>query len=145
MENQKKVIFIVDDSIVNLTVGESALSDFYDVFTLNSGERLFKILQKITPDLILLDIEMPVLDGHEILRRLKANPETTDIPVIFLTGLSDEQTENIGLSLGAADYISKPFSPPLLLKRIENQILIQSQKRKLEYYESKFSNQKPNS
>ncbi|MCL2201904.1 MAG: response regulator, partial [Oscillospiraceae bacterium] len=76
-------------------------------------------LEKQVPDLILLDVEMPGMDGYEVLARLKANKATEHIPVIFLTALSSDDTELKGLSKGAVDYITKPFSPPLLLKRIE--------------------------
>jgi len=91
------------------------------------------MLKKIIPDLILLDIEMPEMDGYEVIKNLKsdANPLISDIPVIFLTSLDNEDTEYHGLSLGALDYIAKPFSPPLLLKRLELHLLLQTQKREL--------------
>ena len=133
MGSSKKTIFLVDDSITNLIVGENILSDTYNVVTLNLGRRVFDMLKKITPDLILLDIEMPEMDGYEVIKRLKADPETAQIPVIFLTGLDDDETEYEGLSLGAIDYIAKPFSPPLLLKRIEVHLLVEAQKQDLLY------------
>ncbi|MDR2183084.1 MAG: response regulator [Clostridiales bacterium] len=128
---EKQTIILVDDNLTNLIIGENVLSDVYNVITLNSGIRLFVMLTKIIPDLILLDIEMPDIDGYDVIRLLKANPKTADVPVIFLTSLSDEGTEYHGLSLGAIDYIAKPFSPPLLLKRIELHLLLQAQKREL--------------
>ena len=133
VNNKKQTIILVDDNLTNLMIGENVLSDVYNVITLNSGLRLFPMLDKIEPDLILLDIEMPDMDGYEVIKRLKADPETAYIPVIFLTSLDNEDTEYHGLSLGAIDYIAKPFSPPLLLKRIEAHLLLQTQKRELIY------------
>ena len=127
-------IFIVDDDITNLTVGADALSDFYNVFTFNSGRLLLKRLERQIPDLILLDVEMPEMNGYEVIRQIKLKDETCDIPVIFLTSRSDGESELEGLSLGAIDYISKPFSPPLLRKRIEVHLLIESQKKELQNF-----------
>ncbi|MDR2578749.1 MAG: response regulator [Chitinispirillales bacterium] len=131
---KRKTIFMVDDNLTNLTVGKSALLGRYKVFTIPSGKKLFEMLNKTTPDMILLDIEMPDMNGYEIIRELKANIETAHIPVIFLTARSDSGSELEGLSLGAIDYISKPFSPPLLLKRIEVHMLVEEQKKELENY-----------
>jgi putative two-component system response regulator len=88
----------------------------------------------VTPDLILLDIEMPGMNGYEAAKKLKADKRTMNIPLIFLTSRTDPGSELEGLSLGAIDYISKPFSPPLLLKRLENHLLIQSQQMALKDY-----------
>ena len=133
MENKikQKTIFLVDDATSNLKIGSDLLSEFYTVFTLDSGKRLFKIIQKITPDLILLDINMPEMDGYEVLRRIKASPETSSIPVIFLTAYDDDENEVKGFEMGAVDYITKPFSAPRLLKRIETQLLMEEQRREL--------------
>ncbi|MCL2616994.1 MAG: response regulator, partial [Defluviitaleaceae bacterium] len=114
MENRKKIIFIVDDNKSNLTVGSEALSGQYTVFTLDSGARMLKMLEKLVPDLILLDVEMPEMNGYEALEHIKRDSRFEQIPVIFLTALSSTETELRGLSLGAVDYIIKPFSPPLL-------------------------------
>ena len=131
MNTGRKTIFLVDDDITNLTMGKSVLSDIYNVFTINSCSRLMKMLEKRIPDLILLDIEMPEVNGYETLVLLKSSETTKEIPVIFLTAQSDRENELKGLSLGAIDYIAKPFSPPLLLKRIEVHLLIESQKKEL--------------
>ena len=131
MEANRKVIFLVDDNPVNLLVGSDALRGQFDVLTLNSGPRLLKVLEKNIPDLILLDIEMPEMNGYEVIKQLKGKPETSDIPVIFLTAKNDNENELEGLSLGAIDYITKPFSPPLLQKRIEVHLLVESQKKEL--------------
>lgn len=131
--NRKKII-LADDKITNLTVGRNALAEKYDVFTVPSGEKLLLLLQKITPDMILLDIEMPEMSGYEVIKIIKSNPETAHIPVIFLTAKIDAGSELEGLSLGAVDYICKPFSPPLLLKRIEVHLLVEEQKKDLQNY-----------
>jgi putative two-component system response regulator len=127
MENtdvNKKVILLVDDNVTNLKVGKEILKDKYTTFTVPSAETMFELLENVRPDMILLDIEMPGMDGFEALKKLKAAPEYAEIPVIFLTAKSGENDEWEGLRLGAIDYISKPFSPSLLLLRIKNHMLI---------------------
>jgi putative two-component system response regulator len=131
MEKKRQVVMLVDDNPSNLTTGKNLLKDNYDVFTIPSGEKLFSVLEKVKPDLILLDIEMPGMNGYEVLKTLKIQAETADIPIIFLTSFSDPGSELEGLSLGAVDYVSKPFSPPLLIKRIENHLLMAVQKKAL--------------
>jgi putative two-component system response regulator len=132
MEEEHIVIMIVDDNITNLKISKSVLRDKYDVFTAPSARKMFELLEHNRPSLILLDINMPEMDGYEAIRRLKKTPPYQDIPVIFLTGNSDPASELEGLNLGAVDYITKPFSPPLLRKRIEVHLLTESQKKKLE-------------
>ena len=117
-------IILVDDVMANLDQGRNVLKTFYEVFPAPSAAKLFEILENVIPDLILLDIEMPEMNGYEVIRKLKADKRFADIPVIFLTALSDVSNEREGFDLGAVDYVSKPFSPPLLLRRIENQLLI---------------------
>ena len=134
MNKKRKTVFLVDDSVTYLTLGNNALSEAYTIHTVNSGARMFKLLEKVRPDLIILDIEMPEMDGYEAMERLKKNPSTADIPVIFLTSHDDEEKELQGFSMGAVDYITKPFSAPLLLKRIEVHLLIESQRRSLVDY-----------
>jgi putative two-component system response regulator len=134
MGKTRKMIMLVDDSISNLKIGKNALSDVYDVFTLPSAGKMLELLERKTPDMILLDINMPEMNGYEAIKALKSNPATRDIPVIFLTAKSDSGSELEGLSLGAIDYISKPFSPPLLRKRLEVHLLVESQKRELRNY-----------
>jgi putative two-component system response regulator len=114
-----KTIFVVDDNDTNLMAAKSALEGVYRTFTIPSAARLFKLLEKITPDLILLDVEMPEMDGFQALTELKAQPLLRDIPVIFLTAMQDSASEIKGFELGALDFIIKPFSPPVLRKRIE--------------------------
>ncbi|MDR0443313.1 MAG: response regulator [Treponema sp.] len=132
-DNRHKII-MVDDNMTNLTIGRSILKPYYKVYPAPSAANLFEILEKVHPDLILLDIEMPQMDGYEAIKKLKADPRFKAIPVIFLTAKSDENSELEGFDLGAVDYISKPFSGPLLLKRIANQLLIEQQKKKLKVY-----------
>jgi len=131
IEYTRKKIVLVDDNLANLTIGRNLLKTFYEAYPAPSAAKLFELLENVTPDLILLDIEMPETDGYETMIRIKADERYSDIPVIFLTAKSDASSEMKGFDLGAVDYISKPFSAPLLLKRIENQLLISQQKKEL--------------
>ena len=134
MDSARKTIFLVDDDITNLTIGKKLLAPFYNVITLNSGVVMLKMLKNVLPNLILLDVDMPEMDGYEVITQLKANKETASIPVIFLTALNNEEMELKGLSFGATDYITKPFSPPLLLKRIELHLLVETQRQELLFF-----------
>ena len=136
---QNSCIFLVDDNPVNLNTGKTVLQGKYTVVTIPSGEKLLTMLEKTTPDLILLDVEMPGMSGYDTIKAIKANPKTAEIPVIFLTGKSESESEFLGLSLGAIDYIIKPFSPPLLLKRIELHLLIQTQNHELREFNENLS------
>ena len=138
MEERSSCIFLVDDNPINLNAGKTALQDRYTVVTIPSGDKLLSTLEKTKPDLILLDVEMPDMSGYDALKKLKANPRTAEIPVIFVTGKSEAADEFLGLSLGAVDYIAKPFSPPLLLKRIELHLLLQSQNNELRRFNEKL-------
>ena len=117
-----KTIFVVDDSSSNLALAEEALEKQYLVITLSSAAKMFTALEKIKPDLILLDIEMPEISGFEAMTCLKANNLFAEIPVIFLTGITDPATEAAGIKLVAVDFIAKPFSTPVLLNRIKNHL-----------------------
>ncbi|MDR1466529.1 MAG: response regulator [Treponema sp.] len=127
----RKTIILVDDNIANLKIGKNALMEQYDVFTAPSAKKMFELLERNKPELILLDIDMPEMDGFEAIRILKGNDSTRQIPVVFLTGKSDAESEMEGLTLGAVDYISKPFSPPILRKRVEIHLLVQYQQNVL--------------
>jgi len=118
----QKTIFVVDDSDTNLAMAEKALEEQYQVMTLPSASKMFAFLAKIKPDLILLDIEMPETDGFEALQRLKGNAEYADIPVIFLTSMNDPSIEVRGFQLGVVDFITKPFSEPVLQNRIKTHL-----------------------
>jgi len=120
----QKTIFVVDDNSTNLSKAEEALEKQYQVITLSSAAKMFSIMEKISPDLILLDIEMPETDGFEAMKRLKASDSYSEIPVIFLTSLTDSVNEAYGIELGAVDFITKPFSVPVLQNRIKNHLQI---------------------
>ncbi|MDR0937308.1 MAG: response regulator [Oscillospiraceae bacterium] len=122
MIEERKTVCIVDDNQTNLLMGQKAIEEQYRVFTFSAAAKLFKLLEKVTPDLILLDVDMPELDGYETLRALKKDPGSAAIPVIFLTAQDDEAAEIKGLTLGAVDYIKKPFSVPVMRKRVENHL-----------------------
>jgi putative two-component system response regulator len=132
--NKRYKIALVDDSDANLATGRVMLKDDYEVYPVNSGAKLFELLRKISVDLILLDVEMPEMNGYEALRLLKKDANLAKIPVIFLTAMIDEKNELEGLSLGAVDYIGKPFCAPLLRTRISNHILIAEQSKELQHY-----------
>ena len=121
-ESKQNIIFIVDDMEANLTVAENALAKEYRVIALSSAEKMFKTLTKFTPDMILLDIQMPEMDGFEAMKKLKSDELYAEIPVIFLTGLSDAESEAHGIKLGAVDFIMKPFTEPVLINRIKKHL-----------------------
>ena len=123
MDSEKKLIILVDDNPANLLIGKNVLSDNYIVATAPSAAKLFGLLENNKPALILLDIDMPEMDGYAAIKILKAGMQTKDIPVIFLTGMSDAEDEEKGRSLGAVDYIIKPFDPPVLKACIEKHSL----------------------
>ena len=119
MENTKKLVMLVDDNPANLRIGKNVLSENYTVATAPSAAKLFSLLENNHPALILLDIDMPGMDGYAAIEVLKLNAETKDIPVIFLTGMADSRDEEKGRALGAVDYITKPFNPSELIECIE--------------------------
>jgi len=117
-----KTIFIVDDNDTNLIMATAALDDIYKTFAMPSAEKMFNLLTRVTPDLILLDVDMPDMDGFEAIKVLKADENLKSIPVIFLTASNDAGSEISGFELGALDFITKPFSPPVLIRRIQSHI-----------------------
>ena len=122
---QKKTILIVDDTPINIGVISGALKDTYKTKVATSGEKALEIANGADkPDLILLDVLMPQMDGYEVCRRLKANPETRDIPVIFLTGQTGTEDETMGFEVGAVDYIHKPFSEPVVKARVHTHLML---------------------
>ena len=140
MKIEKELIILVDDNPSNLRTGINVLSEKYAVATAPSAEKLFSILETAKPALILLDIDMPDMNGYEAIKILKSKRETKSIPVIFVTGKADTDDEIEGLTLGAIDYITKPFSPVLLLKRIEMHLLVESQRKTLEKQAEELKN-----
>jgi len=130
---EMKTILVVDDTPDNLTLLSDLLKGSYKVKIANSGEKALKIaLSDAPPDLILLDIMMPVMDGYEVCQRLKRDPVTMDIPLIFLTAKNEVEDEKKGLELGAIDYITKPISPPIVLARVKNHLALQQKNTELE-------------
>ncbi|MBC3916346.1 two-component system response regulator [Undibacterium sp. CY18W] len=138
--NAKQVVLIVDDTPDNISLLSGLLKDQYKIKIATNGLKALQIASSLPgPDLILLDVMMPEMDGYETCRRLKADPATADIPIIFLTAKSQVQDEEMGLRLGAVDYISKPISPPIVLARVATQLnlvrarhLLQDQNKHLE-------------
>jgi len=120
-----KTIFVVDDNNINLLSADEALSNHYHVYTMPSASSMFELLTDVKPDIILLDILMPDMDGFKAVKKLKSTPEFAEIPVIFVTSRNDSITESLGLELGAVDFITKPFSAPVLLNRIKTHLEIE--------------------
>ena len=120
--NEKNSVLIVDDEISNLIALTNILNMEYTVYTAKSGQEAIDAIKENPPDVILLDILMPDMDGFEVMWNLKNAEETSSIPVIFITGLSSTADEEKGLATGAVDYISKPFYSAIVKLRVENQI-----------------------
>ncbi|WP_298213222.1 two-component system response regulator [Acidovorax sp.] len=121
--NGKCTVLVVDDTPDNLSLMSDLLRTEYKVKLAPGGERALQIVAgESKPDLILLDIMMPDMDGYEVLRRLQFNPETENIPVIFLTAMSASEDESIGLELGVVDYITKPINPAIVMARVRNHL-----------------------
>ncbi|MBF0329176.1 MAG: diguanylate cyclase [Nitrospirae bacterium] len=125
---QEQRILIVDDKSLNIQVLNELLNNDYHVFFSTSGVDALERIPGLKPDLILLDIMMPDMDGYEVCRRLKADPESADIPVIFITAMTEEDNEAEGLNLGAVDYITKPFNPAIVRLRVKNQLELKRQR-----------------
>ncbi|MDM8540959.1 response regulator [Desulfococcaceae bacterium HSG9] len=119
-ENQKQTILIADDSRMNINIIVEIFKNDYEIIIARDGRQALKRVASDPPDLILLDIIMPEMDGYEVCRRLKADAETKDIPVVFLTSLSNNDEESKGLTLGAIDYIKKPMKIPIVKARVCN-------------------------
>ena len=118
---QKKII-VVDDNNTNLTACKKILKPYYEVFTVPSTKKMFDLLENVIPDIILLDVDMPDMNGYETAAKLKTTEAYKTIPIIFLTSRTDSESELFGLNMGAMDYIHKPVAGELLLRRIEIQL-----------------------
>jgi putative two-component system response regulator len=130
--DRRSRILIADDQPENLLILDDMLSEQYDVHTVNNGDEVLRYFDTGgEADLILLDVVMPRLDGFEACRRLKTSNTQRDIPVVFLTGLDSAADEEYGLSLGAEDFIHKPFSPPVVLARVRNHLALSRATRDL--------------
>jgi len=124
---KRATVLVVDDTPDNLALMSTLLKDDYKVKVANGGEKALKIAaSEAPPDLILLDIMMPDMDGYEVCRRLKRDPKTMAIPVIFLTAKAEMEDERKGLELGAVDYVTKPISPPIVLARVKNHLALKA-------------------
>jgi putative two-component system response regulator len=129
----QQTILIVDDNPENLTVLGEVLCDQYKVRAANSGARALQLARQVPPpDLILLDVMMPVMSGYEVLERLRAGPETRDIPVIFLTAMNSEDDEQRGLVMGAVDYITKPLRHAIVLARVATHLELKRAREELQ-------------
>jgi putative two-component system response regulator len=138
-ESFRKTILIVDDSLVNLTVLGELLEPYYKVRASRTGENAIRIVKtQPRPDVILLDIMMPEMDGYQVLRSLRSDPETHDIPVIFVTAKDGVDSELFGLARGAVDYIIKPIVPAVLLARVQTQLELKSARDKLTYHNDRL-------
>ena len=128
---EKYSILIIDDEKSNIIELADILDADYDILAVRDSREALNIAERKMPDVILLDIVMPEMDGHAVIAALKNSEKTKNIPVIFITGLSETDDEKKGLSLGAADYITKPFSSEIVRLRVQNQIKMQNQMRLL--------------
>ena len=122
MNNERQKIFLVDDVEFSLVRTKQFLKDYFTVFTIDSANKMFVLLDKVIPDLILLDINMPEIDGYETIKILKADERFAKIPVIFLSGKDDEDSIIKGLTLGAVDHVTKPYTPKSLLDCISKHL-----------------------
>lgn len=126
-------LLVVDDAASNIELLCSILEPFYRIKVATSGEKALQIaLGEHSPSLVLLDIVMEGIDGYEVCRRIKAHPEKHTIPILFVTALGEQEDEEMGLALGAADYITKPFNPSLVLARVKTHLALYDQTRELE-------------
>ncbi len=124
----KLMILLVDDAPTNIQMLNETLKDGYHLFFATSGRDALRIASESVPDLILLDVIMPEMDGYEVCRKLKVDPILRNVPIIFITAMNQQEDEAIGLELGAVDYITKPFNPTIVRLRIRNQIELKRQR-----------------
>ncbi|MGL5259379.1 MAG: HD-GYP domain-containing protein [Lachnospiraceae bacterium] len=131
--SEKFRIMVIDDNVTNLNIARTALEKQYEVLLIPSGEKALKMFERVTPDLILLDVDMPGINGFDVIKQIKESKSPVrNVPVIFLTAKDDNSSELVGLDLGAVDYITKPFSFPLLLRRVALQLQLQQYSQNLE-------------
>jgi len=140
MPPEKQTVLVVDDAPMNIDVLAGILQDEYHVKAATGGEKALKIARSETPpDIILLDVMMPEIDGHEVCRRLQADEVTRDIPVIFVTAMGEAEEETAGLEMGAVDYIIKPVSPSIVKARVRNQLALLNARKELAKLTDKLS------
>jgi len=130
-KTERPVVLAVDDTPENLDVVKGILTPEYRIKAATNGEAALRIVEKQLPDIILLDIMMPGMNGLEVCRRLKADPRSADVPVIFLTAKDQTEDETEGFELGAADYILKPVNPPILMARVKTHLALKQSRDSL--------------
>jgi phosphoserine phosphatase RsbU/P len=129
---QKKTLLLVDDAPANIQIANSILKDIYKIRVATSGAKALELARVVPlPDLILLDVMMPEMDGYEVCTQLKLDPMTRDIPVIFLTGQTEVEDETKGFEVGAVDYIHKPFSPAVMKARVQTHLVLRGIREQL--------------
>lgn len=117
--DEKRVVLVVDDNPENIDVLVGILKNSHKIKAATSGEKALKIAQKAAPDLILLDIVMPGMDGYQVLHQLQQNPLTKEVPVIFVTGMNEAKEQEKGMQMGAKGYLSKPVDPQKVITLVE--------------------------
>ncbi len=122
-------VLVVDDEPINLQIMQQVLQDYYQLAFVKSGDKAIEVARKMQPDLILLDIVMPEMDGYEVFRILRRDEKTKDIPVIFVTSMGESEAK--GLALGAVDYITKPINPPVVRARVSTHLALKLAKEEL--------------
>jgi len=132
IDENKNVVLIIDDETANIIALTNILSTEYDVFAAKNGADAIALAIEHMPDVVLLDVLMPEMDGYEVIAELKSIEKTKNIPVIFITGLDNAEAEKKGLALGASDYIPKPFNPDIVKLRVANQVKLVNHIRTLE-------------
>ncbi|MBF0560565.1 MAG: response regulator [Alphaproteobacteria bacterium] len=130
--DQRGLVLVVDDEPANIEILAEVLDDQYEVAFATSGLQALALVETLRPDLILLDVIMPEMDGYSVCEQLKKQPVTASIPIIFVTALNDVTAEMRGLELGAMDYITKPISPPIVKIRVRNQIELKQARERAE-------------
>jgi len=138
MREEKQKILIVDDTPTNIQILDEVLKDEYEIYFAVNGKDALQNAATVIPDLILLDIMMPEMDGYEVCRNLKDNSQLKDIPVIFITALDQAEHETEGLELGAIDYITKPFNPAIVRLRVKNHIELKKHRDALALRNAEF-------
>jgi PleD family two-component response regulator len=128
MEDKKQIILIVDDEPGNIEILSETLGASYEILFAVSGKEALEIAKRQIPDMIILDIIMPVMSGYEVLRNLKLNQSLKEIPIIFITALNQEDQETKGLTMGAVDYIPKPFNTSIVKLRVRTQLELKRQR-----------------
>jgi diguanylate cyclase (GGDEF)-like protein len=134
LPNRRRRLLIVDDHPINIQALYQAFAADHQVFMATSGPQALALCLSKQPDLVLLDVMMPGMDGFEVCRRLKADPATADIPVIFVTAHSDEAAETLGLDVGAVDFISKPINPNIVRARVRTHVTLKAQSDLLRHW-----------